>query len=395
MSANRRKHQRATLAGAVVGIVIISTFVISLIDPGGRRNRTSSNETLYTVTPYGTPPPPTEVVIPTPDPDPRLSGEPPYIHNSGYFQTFFPAGNDWQVDDYPAADDASRLSVVFQSLTRLVVIHTFIQRGIEYETLESLSENYLTPAYYAAEWSAYDSWIEVGRQVGDGRVTVSFNLVSQGHDYLGRDITQMVENRALVARLVVPANNAPLLDLLESLVLQVFREYPDIFGLPESWPIYADQQLGYLIKHPSGWRWIAGDAGLPTTFTVTEDDPPDRLRLWTASEQPLASADEAEAWLLAEEPTSEILSIQPVEREYGTGFQIGYGFQDAEGDQHSGLVTLLNDENGTLYVANLYVMAPGLNLLQDEDLSPTVTNNCRAVVQGFILLPPESRATAQ
>ena len=137
MSRRQRQRRRATIAGAAIGIMIIFTFVIGLINPDLGRNR-NNNDPLPTFTPYGTPPPPTQIIVPTPDPDPQLAGELPYIHSSGLFQTFRPAGDDWTYDDRPAVDNASRLSVVIQSPNRLVVIHNYIQRGVDAAVIQIL-----------------------------------------------------------------------------------------------------------------------------------------------------------------------------------------------------------------------------------------------------------------
>ncbi|MEP0763795.1 MAG: hypothetical protein HRF48_13770, partial [Chloroflexota bacterium] len=76
--SRKRDQRRATLLGAIIGSIIIFTFVLTLIAPD-LGSRSSSNTDLD---PFATPQP-TSLVIPTPDPDPQLTGRPPYIHSSG------------------------------------------------------------------------------------------------------------------------------------------------------------------------------------------------------------------------------------------------------------------------------------------------------------------------
>ncbi|MBN1202121.1 MAG: hypothetical protein JXJ20_09720 [Anaerolineae bacterium] len=388
-----RKHtrRRATIIGAVVGLVIIITFVIGLIDPG--RGRDNNDKYQYpTVTPYGTPPPPTPLIIPTPDPDPQLTGELPYIHYSGLFQTFRPAGDDWYVDDMPSDEPGNRLGVVFQSVDRLTVIHNYVQPGVEYDSPDSLSDNYLTTDYYALEWSNYDGWTETNRQVTGDSVIIDFSLTAEDHNYLGRDIAALQDGWLYVTRLVAPDNNPALIDLLQTLVTPVFVGYDDLRSLPQIWPAYADQLLGYVIKYPPGWHVVAGAQGRPTTFSTPTGQIDATVQLWVEPDQPLESAADAEVWLYEADPTASALDTVPLEQSRGAGYQVAYDFRDSDGDHHSGLVVLLNDEAGTLFVANLQLDAADVNLLDVENLSAEQDEARKTVAEGFMILPPDARA---
>jgi hypothetical protein len=123
--SRKRSHQRATALGVVVGLVVIFTFVIGLINPDLGSRSTSSSNSSVTDTPSAT-----KVIVPTPDPDPHLGGELPYIHSSGYFQTFRPAGSDWVFDEGESVNASTSAKVVIQSPQRLVVIHNYIQPGV-------------------------------------------------------------------------------------------------------------------------------------------------------------------------------------------------------------------------------------------------------------------------
>jgi hypothetical protein len=390
MSLTRKRTQRrATLIGALIGFIIIFTFVISLIAPDRRSGSNSSDNIYPTLTPYGTPLPPTQVIIPTPEPNPQLEGELPYIHSSGFFQTFRPAGSDWFVTESLGTENTT--STVIQSPARLAVIHNYIRPGVQYETLESLSTEFLNEAHFVDAWVEYDSWLETGRTVTGDHVIISFDLMSEDNQYLGRAIAWVEAGWLYISRLVVPANNPALLDLLQSLVIPVFRGYPQLQVLPQSWPAYIDQELGFLLKHPLGWQTVAGGRGRPVTFNVPAAEGKTAVRVWTAQNRAVGSGQEAEAFLTETEPTATTLTIEPVEHGMGTGYQIAYAYRDTAGDLHSGLMMLLNDTSGMLFVANLQSTPPGTNWLDAESLSEQDGETAQALINGFVVLPDDAR----
>jgi hypothetical protein len=386
--SRKRARQSATAVGALLGVIVILTFVISLIAPG---SKSGSNQSLPTFTPFGTLPPATEVVFPPPEPNPHLEGELPYIHSSGYFQTFRPAGSDWIIDEGGSVNASSYARVVIQSSQRLAVIHNYIQPGVEYESLDSLSKNFLTEQHFAGAWADYESWQETGREITADSVIVNFDLVAGGKNYLARTTYRPDGSWLFVTRLVVPGNNPGLLDLLQKLVIPAFVGYHDLLALPEAWPAYIDQQLGFVLKHPPGWVVVAGDKGRPVTFSIASDQAKDTIRVWTVPDQAITSSEEAQAWVKNNEPGATVLGANPIQREAGNGFQVAYAFRDTAGDAHSGLIVLLNDHMSTLFVANLQIVPPDLNLLNAENLNQTDADARQAVADGFIVLPDEAR----
>jgi len=385
--SRKRGQRRTTLLGAIVGLMIIFTFVLTLIAPdlGSRR---SSNAALD---PFATPQP-TRLVIPTPDPDPQLTGRPPYLHSSGLFQTFLPAGDDWIVDEGESVQASAVARVVISSPQRLVVIHNYIQPGVEYESLDSLSANYLTEQHFAGAWQDYDSWEETGRTVGEEGVVVDFALTSEGHDYLGRTTSRLWQDWLFVARIVVPANNPTLLDLLQTLVIPTFQGFPALLALPSDWRAYVDQTAGFMLRHPAGWTVAAGSPGRPATLLLNGANNNERVRLWTEPETPIASTEAAEAWVRAAATVDAVLSVATVQREAGRGYLVAYRTLDAAGDAHSALTALLNDEAGTLFVADLQIESPDANLLDSQSVPDAYVAARQSVAEGFIVLPASSRS---
>lgn len=383
--SNKRTRRNTTLVGALLGLIIIFTFVVSLFTNPGTTTSVVPTSALRT-------PRPTSIIVPTPDRDPNLEGELPYIHSSGLFQTFRPAGSGWSIDDNPFTEDGDRLDMVIQSTARLVVIHNSVQPGMEYESLQSLSDNFLNEAYYAAEWSNYSSWEETSREVTGDAVIVNFDLGAEDVNYLARDISRLDGDTLYVARVVVPSNNPALLDLLATDVQAAFFGYDQLQAVPRVWPAYVDQQLGFVLKYPAAWQIIAGAPGRPATLRSATGQPEATIRLEAHAAQPLASAADAEAWVSGMDDAVTVLGSAPLEHPTGTGYQVAYESRDAAGDRHSGLVVLLNDAAGALFVANLQLDEGGVNLLDAEALTGAPLEARDAVVDGFMVLPPGSHA---
>jgi hypothetical protein len=387
--SQQRARRRATLISAVIGLIIIFTFVISLIVPDlGSRANTTTNDIDVFATPR-----PTSVIIPTPEPNPQLDGEPLYIHSSGLFQTFWPAGADWVSSESENAE-TSIASVVIQSGARLAVIHTYIRFDVQYGTPDSLSRDFLTEGYFVEAWSQYQSWEETGRALTDDSVIVNFDLVSDQNEYLGRDITRTTDGWLYIARLVVPANNPALLDLLQEKVVASFDGYHQLTTIPVFWRAYIDQQLGFLIKYPFTWELVAGDNGRPVTFNIPASDDKMIARVWTVPNHAVSSAEEAQAWLIETEPTATVGQIEPLEFDLGAGYQIGYTYRDTAGDAHSGLMVMISDSADTLFVANLQAPSPNINWLDAASLSQQDNETQQALVKGLMILPLAARLPA-
>lgn len=380
----KRSRQRATAIGAGVGLVIIFTFIIGLVAPDLGSN-TSSNPVVNE---------PGQTVVPPPDPNPRLEGALPYIHSSGYFQTFRPSGSDWQIQEWIAEANTTYPSVYIQSAKHLAVIHHYVQPGANFESVAALSTNELTDAYFAQQWQQYDQWLETGRTVTDDSVIVNFALALDDIDYLGRDITRLQNGALYVVRLVVPENNPDLLELLEAFVVPNFIGYEDLRPLSQWWPVYVDQELGIILKQsPAQWAVSSGGPGGAVTFEVNTgaSGPATRVRLSTTPAEPIDSPEAATAWLDEAEPSATVLALEPVTRQFSSGFQIAYTYRDRSGNEHSNLAVLLNDEEQTLFVATLDREIAGVNWLSVEDLMQVDQELQQSVSAGFAVLPLMAR----
>jgi len=116
------------------------------------------------------------------------------------------------------------------------------------------------------------------------------------------------------------------------------------------------------------------------------------VRLWTEPETAIASAEAAEAWVRAAATVDAVLSVATVQREAGRGYLVAYRTLDAAGDAHSALTALLNDEAGTLFVADLQIESPDANLLDSQSVPDAYVAARQSVAEGFIVLPASSRS---
>jgi len=393
MNYKQRRARRATLFGTAVGVIIIITYVITLVAPDLGSSSSSSNDNSSLDNPLEIEP--TDIQVPEPIDNPQLGSQPPFIHSSGYFQTLWPGGADWYLDSAPVEE--TTYGAVFKSGDQLAVLHTYISQGVSYDTLDSLSQNYLTETYFDQVWSGdetisgYEDWEENGRQITDNAVVTYFDLESQGASFLGRDITRIDGNWVIVARIVVPANNLPLMNGLNDLILPVFYIYHDLLNLPAAWPTYIDSVSGFMIKYPQTWERVAGRTGENVTLRPTAGSD-NSIRAWVVPNQPLASPEDAAAWMTQTEPTASILQTVELQHEFGGGYAVSYSYEDEAGALHSGLVALLNDSENNLMVARLRVNQPDLDLLNLDSLSSDLTEARQIIMEGFIALPVGSRA---
>ncbi|MBN1564321.1 MAG: hypothetical protein JXA10_10815 [Anaerolineae bacterium] len=376
----RRGQRRNQLVGVAIGVIIVVTTLISLLAPGRGRS-TSSSDTSVSAT---STPTPTEVVIPTPEPDPQVEGAIPYLHSTGYFQTFYPIGGDWQNYELAEYNVPPYAGVIMQSQDRLSIVYTYLEAGVEYESLADLSENYWTETELATNWTNYDGWTLTRRVEVDDHLILDFDLMLGGNAYLGRTTSWVADNFLYVIRIVVPANNSILLERLYEKTTPALIGYTSLQTLPQTWPVYVDAVYGFALKHPADWEQVAGEAGRPATFRM----PDGQVRVQSEADQAVASADEAEAWITANETGVTILQSDVLAHDRGVGYQVAYTYQDTAGDLHSGLVVLLNGDDSTLHIANLQLNAPDINLLAiDETTSAANYEAVRVLTAGFIVLP--------
>ncbi|HEX3054363.1 MAG TPA: hypothetical protein VHP83_27145 [Aggregatilineaceae bacterium] len=409
--ASRQKNQNrrnAQILSVVIGLMVIFTFVFSLV--ATNTGDDNNNPTPQPNTEPTSAPASTKVVLPTPDANPQFGGLSPYVHSSGYFQAFRPAGSDWEApNENQSGPNTNAPGVIFQSIPRQVVIHNYVVPGVEYASLESFSQNYLTETYFKGAWlgqlddqgnaTGYERFTETNRQITENSVISDFDLVSKGANYVGRDISRLEGTWLYSTRIVVPANDPGLLDVLQNLVVPGFFGYPDLQKLPQFWQTFSDSRWGYAIKYPGEWTRVSGGPGERIRFNVDIPDLEMTILVQSVEDFTVDSDETASQWATANLSAVSILGTARIQHEMGEGYAVAYTFRAASNDIQSGLVALLNGPDSRLIVADMQLNLSDVNLLdaesfaglQDEVQRTLLTDARRALLDGFIILPEATR----
>lgn len=379
----RRQWRNPTYIGTVaLAVVIITIFVVALINPGG--STTPDTPDLDSIPT----PEPTPLVAPTPEPGgPSLSFGSPSVHNNGLFQVSVPSGWLPSSNAYDASIPRARIS--FSNRERLSVIDVLIQFGVNYPSHQALSDDFLTEEFFQGAWADYGAFEEAGRTVGD-TVTVNFDLSVDGADFIGRQIAWLDGDWLHMVRVIVPENNPPLMEALtEELPPSLVGFNADQGDLPPTLASYVDTQQGFLVRHP-GWRTVSGTPGGPAVLENQAGQ--GNLLLRVVDETPLESLDDAEAYITQTlRPDAEILSSQVTARQFAEGFLLSYADRDADGNSIAGVAALLNDAEDRLLVAEVRITAIDLDLLSvSEDPQVTIP---RQIIDSFMVLPPADYET--
>ncbi len=369
------KDSMGRVIALVFLVLIIGSLLLTTVAPALTGLQDSSSPP--TQQPQAAEPTLAPVTFPTPDPSgPMVAVASIHIHPSAVFYVAHPQGF--------SATPTTQHNIASVSLVdpqRYSVVHAYVQ---QYDAPQSVSdldaEN--TPGVSAASWSEYDNWVETGRGIRDDRLVIDFELTLGQNTYLARHITWPAAEEptwVYILRLVVPGNYTALLDELEARIIPSYHLLPDSLSVPLAWPAVVDPTSGYTIRYPDTWQYIDGGWGRITTLSGSEAT----LTL-SGSDEQITEEMAAQEWVMAARPGAEVLAVNAIERAYGAGFAVAYGFADADGEPHSGLALLLNGADRRLVSASLRLPAGGVNLLEDTDEAYT---EVRSMLGTFAVLP--------
>lgn len=372
----RRRFNSMQVVSFVFAAMLIFTFIISLvIVPGVTDPNTAIDDVDIIPSPR-----PTTLSFPTPEAGgPQLALGESVMQANGLFQIAVP--EDWTVVNNQWLPQEARARISFNSSSRLSVIDALVDTGVNFPNAQALADDYLTTDYFMQEWFSYSSATESARRVSDERIVIDFDLTANTLSYLGRQISWLEGDWLHSLRLVVPDNYPALLDALEAQVLPTFISYPQQIAQPFSWVAYHDAEQGYLLRTP-GWQTVSPGV-------LREPSLPAQLRIRVLPQSSLNALDAA-GQLLTERlhPSAQVLSSQVTERSNSSGYLVSYADRDSDGNPVSGLVTLLNGEDEQLYVADIEVAVPDIDLLALEPDSPYAT--LRQISDSFRILPAEA-----
>jgi hypothetical protein len=391
------RKQRNALLYRVGALILIFVFVFAGV-------LTANNTTTVTATPTVDRLQPPTIVFPTVPPGgTSVVADYTYFHSSGLMSLphlvgWDPAaqgsdqGPEQRVEPVgtpgaPGSSQSTLVGVTFINSAALSVVHAFSEKdpARKATTLQQLDQ-YYDKANLDQAWSNFKGgWTELNRRTEGDLFIINFELRLDQNTYLGRQISRFNQDWLMVLRLVTPNNNPALLDQLQNAILPTYHIWPQTLSTPLSWSAIADYAAGYLIKYPPDWRKVDGSIGRP--FTVSGTLGPDTITLVTHSEpgKTIKTEDDARNWIKTSLPNAAIQTVKAETRGDTTGFSVSYTIPDADGNQQSAVVTLLNGAKETLCIANLQSSARGQNLLDESNKA--ISPDLARVRGSFMTLP--------
>jgi hypothetical protein len=317
-----------------------------------------------------------------------LSLFPADVQANGFFQVAVPIGWFRTNSEYDPAKARVRSS--FSSPERLSVIDAILQFGVNFTSLEEVAAQVLDDSFFVDAWARYDGFTETGESITTA-IRTEFNLVSDGVDYIGRQVASLQGDRLLILRYVVPANNPPLLEALDSLTTPTMLNFAEQDSTQASLVAYIDTTWGFIIRHPN-WQVISGSPGRPAVL----EDPATKGRLFLQSQGGLSldSLEAAQAYVSGDlHPGAAIFSSQVEEGQYGSGYLLSYSDQDTDGNPVSGLIALAqNPTTQQWVVADFRFPEPNFDLLL-ADQAPGF-QLLRTALGSLMILPPPTSAAS-
>ncbi len=372
--------------GSIMAFSMVAGLIINFIDPDlTNPNGTTGDPVDFEITPV-----PTSATLqefPFPFSDVTVSQR--AIHRTGLFEVPLPDG-DWTVigasgNTYDI--NSNRATLILRSGERLVIAQMTLQLGINYEDIESLSTNYLTDDFLLSDWSTEYDTVEISnRTVSDFFVTVDFNLVDGSLVYYGRQISWQESGNLFSLRLVVPSNNQDLLANLQKEFLEKTVFYPDLMDTPLSgWQANVDTEFHHMVKLPSGWQVLSGEAGVPITYYNPSQD---ELLVTMASQADIniTSLEDAQAFVGTIRENAEIIEVQAVSETFADGYWVSFNYPNSDGDLISAAVAMFNNGDNLSY-AELRLPSGGLNLLDTTSENAQVVL-ARQIIETFTVLAP-------
>lgn len=337
----------------ILGISLAVVMGLSMVLPALTRNNLQSAPTVAppTTTPLPTFPPPITNFS-------NISFDTDYLHPSGMLVVSQPSG--WTPTT--PFNNVAQVQANFNNSQALSVIETYIEKPVAPITsLDEVSGRFNTSALQAS-WARYTRWNELSRRQENNRLIIDFELERARQIFLARHIAWYDDDYIYVARVVVPENAPELLFFMVEAMTTHIRPLEQFTGTPLEWTSLFDDRDQHIIRFPGNWIITDGGRGLPASIESAEGT---RVRVEARDG---SIDDEAAARVFVEglRPGATVVSVEETTRTGGAGFVVAYQFANADGDGQSGLVVLLNGDDGRLHIANASVPAAGLDLTSEE-----------------------------
>ncbi len=408
MNKKRAARRRQQWFAIGIAVFLIGTFLITLLAPGGNTHLFSTDTPDFTEN--------QDQVDTNTSIEPAMqgiAGTEPFIHPTGLYQIFQPNPNtsNWALDRQTTNVLNTRASTIFRG--NCSVIYNYVDFGINYDTLADVSENVLTSTYDAAEWALYE-YEEMDRTIGDTFIVTNYDLERKEDasgvenncpkDYRGRQISWLDNGLLYAVRLVVRDEDRSALDNLQDIILPTFVIYPNVTslfinnpGTLNVWRSHPDPNSpieqrwldeGSFIVLPPDWRTDSSSAAFQAYDGFGTMDGY-RVTVRSYPEITLETLEDIQEWLSSQRLRIEFINDEIAEnQQFGTGYLISYTFENADGDIFSAVASVLNDENGTLHVAELTVNQRGIDLLVETENDDAIAR-AQNIIRSFTITAPD------
>ena len=365
----------SVILGVFMAVVLIGSTFLNLF-----QNRSTTTTTTV----------PTATVLPTFPPPPDAAAidfDTLYLHPTNIFAIAQPTG-------FEQASPSSTANIAQVNLVNnnsQSVIDAFVQDPQEPMTVEGLSA-FFTDQVLDSTWSAFTNWSETQRVASATDLQIDFNVTLRGQQYVARQRAWTDGTWIYSVRVLTPENAGDYLKTLldgEAASLVPFTQFA---GTPMNWNAYNDFNSGLVIRRPQTWQVTDGGSGRPTTMTSPEGA---TLRVETRAGQTVDTQDAATAILQQIRPGAAVVTATPVTheasatRQAATGWQLSYTAATPDGALQSGLATVLNGPDNTVYVAVLRAPTAALAGSAEATVDPnSEAAQYEQIMSTFGILPP-------
>ncbi len=300
---------------------------------------------------------PTQAPIPTFPPPPAdyattVSFDDLYLHPTGIFAIARPAG--WEATEPNRGPAIAQVNLVNTDVAG--VVDSYVEQAFTGFTTENLSDHF-TEAAINQSWARFQRWEETNRQLVDDQLVIDFNITLNQQTYAARQVAWTDGTWIYVVRVLLPSNAIDFLRYILDGMVESLTPLTQFQGTPLDWNVYYDPSAGYIIRYPGTWSISAGAAGLPISIVSADGV---LLRAELRAGAAAVDEDSASAFVLNERVNATIMSVEAVERGLASGLSVAYQTRTVDGEAQSGVMVLLNGDNG-VYVADLRYPQGGID----------------------------------
>jgi hypothetical protein len=365
----------SVILGVFMAVILIGSTFLQLIS----RNTTTTQTVVPTATAVPTFPPPPNTA--------DLDFGTLYLHPTNIFAIAQPTG----FDQASPSQQANLAQVNLVNNASQSVIDAFVQDPQEPMTTEGLSA-FFSEQVLDSTWDFFSSWTESSRETSATDLTIDFAVTLRQQQYAARQRAWTDGTWIYSVRVLAPANATDYLKALLDGASASLLGFTQFAGTPLDWSSFYDHTTGLAVRYPQTWQVTDGGAGRPTTVSSPDGA---TLRVETRAAQSVDTQEAAAAILQQIRPGATLVTAAPVTQEASatqqaaSGWQLNYTSVTPDGETQSGIATVLNGPNQTLYIAVLRAPTGDLASLAEATVEPgSAVAQYEQIMSTFSVLPP-------